>query len=99
MSISWPNVPEVTDIHSLKFSEGRKGTTEYGGLFPPILSELGLGEIAAASKYPETTMIPAVSAILSHLVLELIDKERDSHINDLNFDEGVELFAGLNLLT
>jgi len=100
VSISRPNIPEVTDVRQLNLSGGRKVTTEYGGLFLflPILSELGLEEIVATSKYPGTNMIPAVSAILSHLVLKLIDKERHSHINDLNFDEGVGLFAGLNLL-
>jgi len=100
VSISRPNIPEVTDVRSLNLSEGRKVTTEYGGLFLflPILSELGLEEMVAASGYPGTAMIPAVSAILSHLVLKLIDKERHSHINDLNFDEGVGLFAGLNVL-
>lgn len=99
-SISRPSTPEVTDVRQLNLSGGRKVTTEYGGffLFLPILSELGLGEIVATSKYPGTTMIPPVSAILSHLVLKLIDKERQSHINDLNFDEGVGLFAGLNIL-
>ncbi len=100
VSIPRSNIPEVTDVRCLNLSGGRKVTTEYGGLFLflPILSELGLEEIVAASEYPGTTMIPAVSAILSHLVLKFIDKERHSHINALNFDEGAGLFAGLNLL-
>jgi hypothetical protein len=32
------------------------------------------------------------------LALKLIDKERRSHISDLNFDEALGLFAGLNIL-
>ncbi len=42
-------------------------------------------------------MIPATSALLSLLALKLLDKERRSHIDDFNFDEGVGLFAGLNI--
>src|SRR5512135_2107374 len=43
-------------------------------------------------------MIPAASALLSLLVLKLLDKERRSHIDDFNFDEALGLFAGLNVL-
>jgi hypothetical protein len=43
-------------------------------------------------------MVPATSALLSLLALKLIDKERRSHISDLNFDEALGLFAGLNIL-
>ena len=42
-------------------------------------------------------MVPATSALLSLLVLKLLDKERRSHINDFNFDAAVGLFAGLNV--
>jgi len=41
-------------------------------------------------------MVPATSALLRVLVLKLLDKERRSHSNDLNFDEAVGLCAGLN---
>ena len=43
-------------------------------------------------------MVPAPSALLSLLVLKLLDKERRSHIDDFNFDEALGLFAGLNVL-
>jgi hypothetical protein len=43
-------------------------------------------------------MIPAPSAVLALLVLKLLDKERRSHIDDLNTDEALGLFAGLNIL-
>ena len=36
--------------------------------------------------------------MLSLLALKLLDKERRSHIDDFNFDEGLGLFAGLNVL-
>ena len=43
-------------------------------------------------------MIPATNALLSLLVLKLLDKERLSHIDDFNCDEALSLFAGLNIL-
>ena len=49
------------------------------------------------SDYPESKMVPAVSAMLSLLTLKLLDKERLSHIDDFNCDEALALFAGLNI--
>jgi hypothetical protein len=43
-------------------------------------------------------MIPADAALLSLLTLKLLRKERLSHIDDFNADEGLGLFAGLNVL-
>ena len=43
-------------------------------------------------------MIPADAALLSLLALKLLRKERLSHIDDFNEDEGLGLFAGLNVL-
>jgi hypothetical protein len=43
-------------------------------------------------------MIPGSAALLSLLVLKLLDKERLSHIDDFNCDEALGLFAGLNVL-
>lgn len=43
-------------------------------------------------------MVPAVNALLSLLILKLLDKERHSHIDDFNFDEALGWFAGLNIL-
>lgn len=43
-------------------------------------------------------MVPADAALLSLLALKLLRKERLSHIDDYNIDEGLGLFAGLNVL-
>ncbi len=43
-------------------------------------------------------MIPAAAALLSLLLLKLLDKERRSHIGDFNCDAALGLFAGLNIL-
>lgn len=42
--------------------------------------------------------MPALSAVLSRLILKLLDKERRSHITDFASDEALGLFAGLNIL-
>jgi hypothetical protein len=67
-------------------------------LFLPLQAQLGFDRLVHEAGYPGSQMIPAVSAMLSLLVLKLLDKERRSHINDFNFDEALGLFAGLNIL-
>jgi hypothetical protein len=67
-------------------------------LFLPLLAKLRFDSLVARAGYPGSDMIPAVSALLSLLVLKLLDKERRSHVNDFNFDEALGLFAGLNVL-
>ena len=56
--------------------------------FPALVQQAG---------YPGTQMIPAPQALLSILALKLISTERKSHVMDLVFDEGLALFAGLNV--
>jgi hypothetical protein len=43
-------------------------------------------------------MIPTECAIRSLLALKLICKERKSHVMDMVFDQGIALFAGLNVV-
>jgi transposase len=95
-----PEVPAVTDVRSLDLSEGRAIMSRVAGifLFLPLLVQLGFHEIVKKAKMAGTTMIPAVSYLLSLLTLKLLDKERKSHISDWNFDKGLGLFAGLNVL-
>ena len=73
--------------------------TRAAGLFVfwPLLAQLGFGELVEQAGYPGSGMVPATSALLSLLALKLIDKERRSHISDLDFDEALGLFAGLNI--
>jgi hypothetical protein len=59
---------------------------------------LHFDRLVSTAGYPASHMIPATSAVLSLLLLKLLDKERRSHVNDFNFDEGLGLFAGLNVL-
>ena len=54
--------------------------------------------LALKAGYPGTKMVPADAALLSLLALKLLRKERLCHIDDFNVDEGLGLFAGLNVL-
>lgn len=84
----------------MDLSEKRSLQTRVAGvfLFLPLLAELGFDRIVERARYPGSEMVPAPSALLSLLVLKLLDKERRSHIEDFNFDEALGLFAGLNIL-
>jgi hypothetical protein len=67
-------------------------------LFLPLLVRLGFDQLVEQAGYPGTKMVPAANALMSLLVLKLLDKERLSHIDDFNCDEALGLFAGLNIL-
>ena len=83
----------------MSLAPGRRLRTRVAGvfLFLPLLARVRFDQLVSQASYPGSTMVPATSALLSLLVLKLLDKERRSHINDFNFDEAVGLFAGLNV--
>jgi hypothetical protein len=95
-----PETPAVADRRCLSLDPGRRLRTRVAGifLFLPLLARLRFDHLVAQAGYPGTAMIPATSAVLSLLALKLLDKERRSHISDFNCDEGLGLFAGLNVL-
>jgi hypothetical protein len=64
-------------------------------LFSPLLARLRFDRIVDAAGYPGSKMVPACNALLSLLLLKLLDKERRSHIDDFNCDEDLGLWAGL----
>ena len=66
-------------------------------LFLPLLAQIRFQQLVDKAEYPGTKMIPATNALLSLLTLKLLDKERLSHIDDFNCDQGLGLFAGLNI--
>ena len=59
---------------------------------------MGFDGLVRKAGYPGSKMIPADAAMLGLLALKLLRKERLSHIDDYNVDEGLGLFAGLNVL-
>ena len=90
----------MADRRCLSLEPGRRVRTPVAGifLFLPLLAQLRFDHLVAQAGYPGSEMIPATSALLSLLALKLLDKERRSHISDFNCDEGLGLFAGLNVL-
>jgi hypothetical protein len=54
--------------------------------------------ILARSGFPGWKMIPAACAIGSLLALKLFGNSRRSHVMSLVHDEGLALFAGLNVV-
>src|SRR5262249_58352642 len=56
------------------------------------------GGIVRQAQLPGSQMIPAEQALRTLLALKLIGKERKSHVMDLVDDQGIALFAGLNVV-
>src|ERR1700690_551401 len=90
----------IADMDALSLEPGRRLITRHAGLFLflPLLAKLGFDQLVEKAGYPGTKMVPAANALMSLLVLKLLDKERLSHIDDFNCDEALGLFAGLNIL-
>jgi len=78
----------------------RRFPTQLGGLFLflPFLARCGFPELVHKAGYPGTKMIPATQALLSILALKLSSAQRKSHVMDLVFDQGLALWAGLNVV-
>jgi hypothetical protein len=74
--------------------------TKHAGLLLclPDLVALDLPAIVKAAGYPGTSVIPAVSSVLSLLALKLASIRRTSHVEDLATDHGAALFTGLSSL-
>lgn len=94
-----PQPAAVADKRKLDLSP-RGFRTRVAGLFllVPLMKHLDLGQVAVQAKLPGSKMIPAEQALRTLLALKLIGKERKSHVMNLVFDEGLALFAGLNVI-
>jgi hypothetical protein len=95
-----PDEPAIADARTLSLAPGRRLRTRLAGafVFLPLLAQLRLDQLVRAAGYPGSVMVPAPAAVLSLLLLKLLDKERRSHVNDFSFDAALGLFAGLNVL-
>lgn len=87
------------DVRALNL-EPRTFRTHFGGLFVfvPLMRDLRLREVVRQAKLPGSTMIPAEQTLRTLLALKLVGTERKSHVMDLVADEGIALFAGLNVV-
>src|SRR3990170_3376133 len=96
---SRPEVAEVADVNRLDLSV-RRFRTQFGGLylFVPYLAQIPLERLLEEAGFPGTKMIPAAQAIRSLLGLKLFGSARHSHVMSYVLDEGLALFAGLNVI-
>ena len=94
-----PEPAEVADVRNLDLAP-RSFRTRVAGLFllVPLMKGLDLGQVAQQAGLPGSKMIPPEQALRSLLALKLIGKERKSHVMNLVFDQGLALFAGLNVM-
>jgi len=89
----------IANINDLDLSP-RSFRTRVGGLFffVPLMAGIDLSRVLGKLDLPGSDMIPAAQAVRTLLAMKLIGKERKSHVMDLVFDEGIALFAGLNVV-
>jgi len=94
-----PTAAEQANAKALGL-EPRSFRTKYGGLFlfVPTMVSMGFNRVIGTSGLPGTRMIPAAHAIRSLLALKLFGTERHTHVMSAVLDEGLALFAGLNVI-
>lgn len=89
----------TADVRQFALSQ-REFRTDFGGLFlfVPMLVNLHFDRLIERIGLPGTEMIPASCAMRSLLGLKLIGSARHSHVMSAICDEGLALFAGLNVI-
>src|SRR5262249_47941959 len=94
-----PTTAEVADVRHLDL-DPRSFPTQFGGLFLflPILAAIPLDRILRDAGFPGSEMIPAGCALRSLLALKLFGTARHRHVMSAVLDQGLALFAGLNVI-
>jgi Transposase DDE domain len=94
-----PTAADRADVRALNL-EPRSVRTKFGGLFLflPALAELDFDRVIKRCALPGTQVIPASHAFRSLLALKLFSSQRHSHVMSAVLDEGLALFAGLNVV-
>ena len=94
-----PEIAEVADVRRLDLSP-RSFRTPLAGLFlfVPLLDRIDLQKVVTAARLPGSKMIPAAQAVASLLALKLMGAERKSHVMDLDMDQAIAVFAGINVV-
>jgi hypothetical protein len=94
-----PEAAAIANINVLDLSP-HSFRTRVGGLFffVPLMAGIDLRRVLRKVDLPGSGMIPAEQAVRTLLAMKLIGKKRKSHVMDLVFDEGIALFAGLNVV-
>jgi hypothetical protein len=94
-----PEVADVADVRRLDLTP-RTLRTSFGGLFLflPWLVTADLDALLTRGGLPGSKMVPAACAVRSLLALKLFGNARHSHVMSSVLDEGLALFAGLNVV-
>jgi transposase len=94
-----PIAGAVADVRQLNLTP-RQVRTKFGGLFLflPFLAAIPFDQILRQAGFPGSKMIPAGHAMRSLLALKLFGSARHSHVMSYVLDEGLALFAGLNVI-
>src|SRR2546427_3691147 len=94
-----PTAAAVADVRRLDLRP-RQLRTKFGGLFLflPSLAALPFDQLLGEAGLPGSKKIPAAHAMRALLALKLFGNARHSHVMRAVFDEGLALFAGLNVM-
>jgi hypothetical protein len=94
-----PTAAAVADVRRLDL-RSRQLRTKFGGLFlfVPYLAAIPFDGLLDEARLPGSSKIPAASAMRALLALKLFGNARHSHVMSSVFDEGLALFAGLNVM-
>jgi hypothetical protein len=93
-----PTTADVADVRQLDLGP-RSFRTKFGGLFLflPMLAAIPLDRILRDTGFPGSEMIPPGCALRSLLALKLFGTARHGHVMSVVLDQGLALFAGLNV--
>ena len=94
-----PTAAAVADVRRLDLRP-RQLRTKFGGLFLflPSLAALPFDQLLGEAGLPGSKNIPAAHAMRALLALKLFGNARHSHVMSAVFDDGLALFAGLNVM-
>jgi Transposase DDE domain len=94
-----PTAAAVADVRRLDLRP-RQLRTKFGGLFlfVPYLVAIPFDKLLDEAGLPGSSQIPPAQAMRALLALKLFGNARHSHVMSYVFDEGLALFAGLNVM-
>lgn len=94
-----PTAADRSDARALDLSP-RSFRTKFGGLylFLPAMALMSFDRVISKCGLPGSKMVPAPHALRSLLALKLFGTQRHTHVMSAVLDEGLALFAGLNVI-
>lgn len=94
-----PDAADVADVRMLDLAP-KSFRTKFGGLFffLPFIAAIPFDDIAEHAGLAGSKMVPPGCAIRSLLALKLFGAGRHSHVMSYVLDQGLALFAGLNVI-